>query len=222
MIDLSETVNQTAASTGADTSEKILDAAEALFIEHGFAATSVRAIAARAGVNLAATNYHFGSKKRLFAAVFHRRVQPINQSRLRRLATLEEEVRISKRQLTLRSILEAFLEPLKEAIANPCAPALIGRMYGEPESLTRPILEEEFQEVAIKYMDALASVMPQIPRDDLRWRFHFLIGSMIHLLQMHAPLGSESTPETFTSGLPRLIDFVQSGLMQTNNGYTYE
>ena len=221
-LSLSETMSETATNTGPDTCEKILDAAESLFIEHGFAATSVRAIAARAGVNLAATNYHFGSKKGLFAAVLHRRIQPINQNRLQRLAGLQHEAQVGKRQLTLRSILEAFFEPLKEGISNPCAPALIGRMYAEPESLIRPILEEEFQEVAMKYIDALATVMPQVSGHDLRWRFHFLIGSMIHLLQMHAPLGSESTPESFTSGFPHLIDFVQSGLRQTNNGYDYD
>ena len=61
-----------------DTRERILDAAEALIIERGFAATSLRAIADRARVNLAATNYHFGSKMGLLAAVFHRIVEPIN------------------------------------------------------------------------------------------------------------------------------------------------
>ena len=49
-------------NAAADTRERILDAAESLFIEHGFAATSLRAIATLAQVNLAATNYHFGSK----------------------------------------------------------------------------------------------------------------------------------------------------------------
>ena len=69
-------------TTAGDTREKILDAAEALFVERGYAATSLRAIATAAGVNLAATNYHFGSKMGLFAAVFHRRIEPINQQRL--------------------------------------------------------------------------------------------------------------------------------------------
>ena len=69
------------ASPSIATREKILDAAEILFIERGFAATSLRAIASKAGVNLAATNYHFDSKNGLLAAVFHRRVAPINEQR---------------------------------------------------------------------------------------------------------------------------------------------
>ncbi|MCA3844458.1 MAG: helix-turn-helix transcriptional regulator, partial [Burkholderia sp.] len=47
------------------TKARILDAAEDLFIEHGFEAMSMRQITSRAAVNLAAVNYHFGSKEAL-------------------------------------------------------------------------------------------------------------------------------------------------------------
>lgn len=53
-----------------ETVERILDAAEQLFAERGFAETSLRLITSKAGVNLAAVNYHFGSKKALIQAVF--------------------------------------------------------------------------------------------------------------------------------------------------------
>ena len=53
-----------------DTVQRILDAAEVLFAQKGFAETSLRAITSRAGVNLAAVNYHFGSKEALIQAVF--------------------------------------------------------------------------------------------------------------------------------------------------------
>ena len=55
-----------------DTVKRILDAAEQLFAEKGFAETSLRLITSKAGVNLAAVNYHFGSKKSLIQAVFVR------------------------------------------------------------------------------------------------------------------------------------------------------
>src|SRR5437763_14145047 len=73
----------------AATRERILDAAEALFMEHGFEATSMRAITAAAAVNLAAVNYHFGSKEELFEAVLTRRLDPMNQQRVELLARLE-------------------------------------------------------------------------------------------------------------------------------------
>ena len=52
-----------------DTKSRIIDAAEQLFMEHGFEATSLRSLTAAASVNLAAVNYHFGSKEELFQEI---------------------------------------------------------------------------------------------------------------------------------------------------------
>ena len=60
-----------------DTVERILDAAEILFAEKGFSETSLRLITSKAQVNLAAVNYHFGSKKSLIQAVFSRFLGPL-------------------------------------------------------------------------------------------------------------------------------------------------
>ena len=196
-----------------DTQTKILDAAERLFVAHGYAATSLRAIASAAGVNLAATHYYFGSKKGLFASVFHRCVQPINEERLLLLQQLIE----SDRPLTIRSVLESFFAPLVEAVyKNQRVPALIGRIYAEPESLTKPILEQEFGKIAARYQLAISEVFPDVPTEELSWRFHFMIGSMIHLLQFNAPLGTESSYSTFISGIDRMLDYAEAGLTQPN------
>ena len=73
------------------TKERILDAAEGLFMEHGFEATSLRSITAAAAVNLAAVNYHFGSKDELFQAVLTRRLDPMNQRRVALLDRFERD-----------------------------------------------------------------------------------------------------------------------------------
>ena len=196
-----------------ETRTRILDAAECLFVEHGYAATSLRAIASAAGVNLAATHYHFGSKQGLFASVFHRCVQPINKARLLLLRDLKE----SERPLTTRSVLESFFAPLVEgAYKSHQVPAFIGRIYAEPESFTKPILEQEFGEVAALYQSTLAEVSPDVSTEELSWRWHFMIGSMIHLLQFNAPLGTESSYSTFISGIDRMIDYAEAGLTQPN------
>src|SRR5882762_11783567 len=76
-------------ATSADTKTRILDAAEHLFMEHGFEATSLRQLTSAASVNLAAVNYHFGSKEELFQAVLTRRLDPMNQERIVLLTKLE-------------------------------------------------------------------------------------------------------------------------------------
>src|SRR5438876_1103179 len=80
------------APTISATQTKILDTAEGLFMEHGFEATSLRQITTAAGVNLAAVNYHFGSKEELFQTVLTRRLDPMNQERMTLLARFEREI----------------------------------------------------------------------------------------------------------------------------------
>src|SRR5690606_12136445 len=75
-------MSEATAKQGPDTRARILDAAEALFMTHGFEATSMRMITGQAGVNLAAVNYHFGSKDALIQEVFRRRLTELNRDRL--------------------------------------------------------------------------------------------------------------------------------------------
>src|SRR5690606_30346962 len=71
------------------TRDAILDAAERLFAERGHDNTSMRQITQAAQVNLSAVNYHFGSKDTLIEAVFQRRLDALNDERLRILDALE-------------------------------------------------------------------------------------------------------------------------------------
>src|SRR5512142_2236986 len=93
----------------AGTKVRILDAAEQLFMEHGFEATSLRQLTSAAGVNLAAVNYHFGTKEELFQAVLTRRLDPMNQERIERLERLEREA--GGKPITCEKILFAMLIP---------------------------------------------------------------------------------------------------------------
>ena len=114
-------------------------------------------------------------------------------------------------------MLESFFAPLVERVyQSHQVPALIGRIYAEPESFTKPILEQEFGKVAALYQSTLAEISPDVPAEELSWRFHFMIGSMIHLLQFNAPLGTESSYSTFISGIDRMIDYAEAGLTQPN------
>src|SRR6186713_866044 len=74
-----------------ETRTRILDAAEELFMLHGFEGTSMRLLTARAEVNLAAVNYHFGSKDALIEALFRRKLDPMNTARIAELDRLEAE-----------------------------------------------------------------------------------------------------------------------------------
>ena len=69
----------------------ILAAAERLYAERGFGDVTLRDIVAAADVNLAAVNYHFGSKDELIAELFVTRSIPTNRERLNELKAAEEK-----------------------------------------------------------------------------------------------------------------------------------
>ena len=88
------------------TKERILGAAETLFARYGFAGASLRQVTAAANVNLAAVNYHFGSKDNLIEEVFRRRLDELNA---RRLEALKSALAIEAPQL--EDVLGAFIRP---------------------------------------------------------------------------------------------------------------
>src|SRR5579864_3993381 len=88
-----------------DTKTRILDAAEKLFADKGFEATSLRDITAEADVNLAAVNYHFQTKDSLIDAVIARRIEPVNKKRVELLDSAGSNPNIEQ-------ILIAFLAPV--------------------------------------------------------------------------------------------------------------
>lgn len=70
---------KTVPSEAGGTATRILDAAEALFAERGFAGVSVREIAGRVGLNQASIYNHFPSKQALYEAVLERGLAPIRE-----------------------------------------------------------------------------------------------------------------------------------------------
>lgn len=164
----------TAAPVGTKT--KILDAAEKLFGQNGFDATSLRDITAEAQVNLAAVNYHFHSKDSLIDAVILRRIDPVNRQRM-------EMLDAAGAAPSLEQIIEAFVAPVLEADMQNAAP-LIGRVFSNPAEFAVRIFQKELAAVVRRFDEALASAVPGIPAEERFWRLHFMAGAMTHLLAL--------------------------------------
>ena len=163
-----------------NTKEKILDAAEKLFVDNGFSATSLRAIIKEAGVNTASVHYHFGSKEALIEAVFRRRVSELNRERMEMLDALEAEH--GDRPAPLEDVIRAFLLPV---MRRHCAggveeaiPKLMGRAITEPESFHGTI-RAAFKEIAVRFGKAIARAMPGLSREEVEWRLHMVVGAMV-------------------------------------------
>lgn len=168
-----------------DTRKRILDAAEALFVEHGFEATSMRMITSRAGVNLASVNYHFGSKEALIQEVFRRRLAWLNHERLRALDRAEAGAKGAP--LKPHQIVEAFFGVSLRMAADTehgghTFMRLLGRTYTEPTAFVRQFLADEYAAVVPRFKQALFRSLPDVPPEEILWRFHFMLGAMSYAI----------------------------------------
>lgn len=168
-----------------DTLEILLNAAEELFAKHGFDGTSLRSITSLAGVNLAAAHYHLGDKETLYTKVFTRRLQPINEFRLTRLALAEQEADGSL--VGMEQIIEIMARPLFELAADTehggqYFARILGRCLVEPLPFMDDIIAAELQPVMVRFGQALRRHALHLTPEEYLWRFSFVLGAMHHTL----------------------------------------
>ena len=202
-----------------DTRVRILDAAELLFTEQGFEATTLRQITGAAGANLAAVNYHFGSKEELIREVFRRRLTWLNQQRLKELDRLEAEA--AGAPLKPSRILEVFFGVALKMAADGEGGGrnfmrLLGRTYTKPSEFVRGFLAEEYAAVVARFKAALIKALPGVPGEEILWRFHFMLGAVSYAISgadaLHN-IAPGALDEGDTEALyARLMSFMLGGL----------
>jgi AcrR family transcriptional regulator len=153
----------------------ILDAAEELFAQQGFDATSIRAVTRHAGMNPAAVHYHFGSKEVLLRALLERRIAPLNQERI---LLLDHVLRDGDPDL--ERILDAYLRPvLRHASAS--AGALNSLLFGLPEDVRSELVDDLFGPIHRRFHGALRQALPELSTGEVEERFRFAIAVMLHV-----------------------------------------
>jgi AcrR family transcriptional regulator len=196
--------------------DRILTVAERLFAEHGMAGVGLRAISAEAKVNLASIAYHFGSKDGLLEALFAGRAAPIAEERLRLLALCSE----GGKTPALEDILDAFLRPalvlgMQARFGGPAFVKLRARLANEPEALSRKILSKAFDLSSRQFMDAIVQVLPNVPRAEIEWRFHFMLGAMFYTMantgRIQALTSGRVDPGNVKRALHHMIPFLAAG-----------
>lgn len=167
-----------------ETQTRILDAAEELFMQHGFEGASMRMLTGRAGVNLAAINYHFGSKDALIEAVFRRRLDPENAERIAELDRLEKAA--GGAPLAPSTIIRAFvgtsLRMIQDERGGRNFIRLLGRTYTDPARRIRALIGQLYAPAMARFKEAFARALPELPREELVWRLHFMFGTLSYTL----------------------------------------
>ncbi len=204
--------------------ERILDAAEALFAEHGYDGVTLRQIASEAGVDVALANYHFGKKLELFQAVFERRAATLNSARLDALVACQEKA--GKAGPSVEEIIEAFLRPLELAQETGDEGwrhylALIAYINNSPYWGPR-MMSRLFDELVQQFINALRIALPTARDEDIYWCYHNLSGALTLTLANTGRIDQLSQGKCQSADLrgayDHMIPFVAAGFREVCAG----
>jgi AcrR family transcriptional regulator len=160
--------------------EKLIASAERLFADRGFDGVSVRDIANAAGVNSALVGYYFRGKEGLLSEVYMRHCEPLKQERARLL----KQYSASPNGPSLEQVIEAFIRPSLEVTTDKSGRSDFTRLRAVLSAENSPLLEqlvaENFDSSSRMFVDALCKCLPDLTRDEVFWRFHFLLGTIYY------------------------------------------
>ena len=196
------------------TKQRILDSAESLFARHGFAGASLRQVTASANVNLAAVNYHFGSKENLINEVFRRRLDALNVDRLTALESV-----LAQPEHDLEDVLAAFIRPALAISADPHGGGgfvrVLARAYAEHNERLRKFLHDNYGHVLKQFVAAFTHLLPGLDKQELYWRLDIVSGALTYAM---ADFGVIKRPSGMSEQRHRdlaaehLIKFAAAGL----------
>ena len=195
------------------TKERILGAAESLFARRGFDGASLRQLTSAAGVNLAAVNYHFGSKEKLVEQVFRRRLDALNARRLAALAKVAGQP-----DTRLEDVLDAFIRPALELSHEDDGSLfmrVLARAFAEHDDSLRKFLSENYGHVMRQFTAEFARLLPRLSKEELYWRIDLATGALTHAMSGFGIIqrkGDVSESAHREQTVQHLIRFAAAGL----------
>ncbi|UGB39651.1 TetR/AcrR family transcriptional regulator [Frateuria soli] len=200
-------------NSSASTKERILAAAEVLFAQRGFDGASLRQLTAAAGVNLAAVNYHFGSKDKLVEEVFRRRLDTLNAHRLAALSKVAGDP-----DATLEDVLDAFIRPALSLSGDGSGSLfmrVLARAFAEHDDHLRQFMSENYGHVMRQFTAEFARLLPGLSREELYWRIDLVTGALTHAMSgfgMIQRKGDVSEAAHREQTIAHLVRFASAGL----------
>lgn len=201
-----------------ETGTKVLTAAENLFAEYGYHGVSLRQITARAGVNLAAVNYHHSDKESLYIEILAYRLKQLNQARLARLT--DAEVSAAGEPVALFALVDILARPLLlpdfHGAHGAAGRRLLGRVLVEPLPFTAPLLATEFQPAMTRWGQAVRRHMPAMAPAEFLWQLSFVVGALHHaaaaLHDMKTRTSGICANNDGAAALEKFCEFAAAGL----------
>ncbi len=203
-------------SEALDLRDRILDAAEAQFAQHGYDAVSTREVAQRVGATSAMIHYYFHSKREMFDAVFARRADVLNRERLQALDAYETTAGDTP---SVEKAIYAFLEPVLSKLATGDEGwrhylALVAQV-GNIHEWGGAVMTRSFDPVVQRLVSLVGCAFPKARQEDLYWGYHFLSGALLLTLSETDRIDRLSSGACRSNDieaiLPRLVEFGAAG-----------
>ena len=196
------------------TRQKVLQAAEPLFAEHGFSGVSMRAIAAAAGVHLGQLPYHFGTKEALYREIWEYWISQVEAGAL--LSEMRPRSDASQKE-QLRAVVEAFFDGPGRMLRDVRGKHFIAIMVKEahdPTSSGRRLLEEFIYPNGNRFREELAHVFPDMDPTARDAGFEMILAALRVVIERGRPSADgQLTPSEAARLFEILTHFIVSGWM---------
>jgi AcrR family transcriptional regulator len=178
-----------------DTHERILSAAQKLFADKGFDATSVRDITTQAGCNVASVNYHFGGKDKLYLETFRSMLKVLRDRRLELMGELMEREPSPSLEEFVETFAVIMIEPLVGDSRGRMFLNLVSREMIAPRLPDGVLFSEFFEPMMDRAAAALTRVGPSLDAVSARMCVMSLVGQLLHSLKAHHLLADLGRPD---------------------------
>lgn len=199
-----------------DARERLLDAAEFLFAEHGFHAVPVRDIIELAGTRLADISDHFGGKEGLFKEVITRRAALINADRV---AALEKVPDKGRPKVRLKAVVEAFARPILARSKEGAGWGNYLRLIAQVNTMRSGVLlliADQFNPMASRFIGQMSAIFPEMTQRQLLNAYQFMLSATLTVFSNNYRVDSLSSNAVKSSSFDKqyedLLEFVVGGI----------
>jgi TetR/AcrR family transcriptional regulator, regulator of cefoperazone and chloramphenicol sensitivity len=201
-----------------DARERMISAAMELFAEKGYEGMTVRDLAAAAGVNVAAVNYHFGSKDALYHECLRSCLAPATKMRERMQTHLDAALKAKSKKIaekTLRACVQIFLEELMHPDSKHMRLVMREQAVGGPQF--ERIIREFFEPIGKILQQVIFMLAPGLPQMQVFMVISGVIGHCLHTQKARATIrffaGVDShSPEYIEAVSAHIAHFTVLGL----------
>ena len=199
-----------------DTRDRILAAAQKLFADNGFDATSIRDITTEAGCNVASVNYHFGGKDKLYLETFRSMLTVLRDRRLEMMGELMAREPIPSLEEFVETFAVIMIEPLVGDSRGQMFLNLVSREMIAPRLPHGVLFSEFFEPMLERASAALARVGAPLDAASARMCVMSLVGQLLHVFKAHhllADLGRDDVlPTRHSDQIAHFVRFSVGGI----------